>query len=249
MLRRRDVVAAGAPTTLLRTMVRRGDRQPLLRGSVVVDPWRGEAGMRRSWARSAVLTVDGAVVGLGTAAALHGLAGAPRGPRVHVVVPRAVSPGGRPLVVHQYRLRADHVVHDGGIPLTSAERPLADLVPTRDRLDALAVLDSYLRRGGRREGLRRVEGGVPPDDLQHEIRDEHGHLLARADMIFRRRRRRPGLLVLEADGQDPHGGPEARHRDRWRANALVALGHDVIRCTWRDTLSRWAIPTMVRAAL
>jgi very-short-patch-repair endonuclease len=55
-------------------------------------------------------------------------------------------------------------------------------------------------------------------------------------------------LVLEADGREVHSTPDALYRDRWRANALVALGHDVIRCTWADTLDPDRVPAMVRSA-
>ncbi len=59
----------------------------------------------------------------------------------------------------------------------------------------------------------------------------------------------PGCLVLEADGQAVHGTPEALYPDRWRADAIVALGHDVIRCTWADALDPHRVPAVVRAAL
>lgn len=96
---------------------------------------------------------------------------------------------------------------------------------------------------------RCLDDGLAPRALQEEIRDEHGHLLARTDMTFERRDPSLPALVLEADGRGPHENPDALYRDRWRANTLVALGHPVVRCTWRDTLSRLAVPTMVSAAL
>lgn len=69
-------------------------------------------------------------------------------------------------------------------------------------------------------------------------------------MPFRARRRgRTGLLLLEADGRTVHDAPEALHRDRWRTNTLVALGHAVVRCTWRDTLNACAVPLLVERAL
>lgn len=100
-----------------------------------------------------------------------------------------------------------------------------------------------------RARCRCLDDGLVPRALQEEVRDAHGRLLARADMTFDRHDPSLPPLVLEADGRGPHENPDALYRDRWRANALVALGHPVVRCTWRDTLSRLAIPTMVRAAL
>ncbi|MEJ5946329.1 hypothetical protein WDZ17_13610 [Pseudokineococcus basanitobsidens] len=95
-----------------------------------------------------------------------------------------------------------------------------------------------------------VDGGVPPDDLQVLVREGAGRPVARADIIFRRRRRpQRGLLVLEADGRAFHDTPEALFRDRERANALVALGHDVVRCTWADTCTPGRVAALVSAAL
>lgn len=95
-----------------------------------------------------------------------------------------------------------------------------------------------------------VEGGVPPDDLQVVVMTPDGHVVARGDIGFRRRRRRGrGLLLLECDGREVHSAPEALFRDRWRANALVALGIDVIRCTWADVLHPARLVAMVEAAL
>lgn len=98
--------------------------------------------------------------------------------------------------------------------------------------------------------LRCHEGGTPPDDLQVEIRDVEGALVARADMVLRRRtRRRSGLLLVEADGATAHSTADAVYRDRARANRLTALGHDILRFTWEDTIDPLAIPRAVRAAL
>ena len=121
-------------------------------------------------------------------------------------------------------------------------RGAADLWALADRR-AESPLESRVR-------LRCVEAGLPPQHLQLEVRDEHGHLLARADLAFDGRPERGDRpLLLEADGRSVHDAPEALHRDRWRQNALVALGYQVLRCTWADTLSPGAVPAMVRAAL
>lgn len=98
--------------------------------------------------------------------------------------------------------------------------------------------------------LRAVEGGLPPDELQHVVRTADGHVVGRADLAYHRRRRpRPGPLLVEADGKEVHGQLRALSEDRYRANALVAADCDVIRCTWFDTLSAHRVPAMVRAAL
>ena len=285
----RDVAAAGLPRAALRTALRRSAWVPLLRGSYLVRPELEGPALERAWARSAVLTVRGAVAGVGTAARLHGLSGVPLPHRTQVVVPVGAEVHQRPdLEPHAFALTEGDVVRIRGLPATAGVRTLAHLVPALRRLDALAVLDSALRTGlvdagglrraaelarGRRGSLavqdlwaladaraesplesrvrlRCAEGGCPPDDLQVLLRDEHGRVVARGDLGFRRRSRSGrGWLVLEADGQEVHSTPDALYRDRWRADALVALGHDVIRCTWADTLSPERVPSMVRAAL
>lgn len=284
---RAQVLAAGVPPSLLRRRLATGAWEPLLRGSYLLDPHREGGPLQRSWARAAVLTVPGAVLGMGTAAALHGLDGVPRRGAVDVLVDREVTSQRGRLRPHRFAVAPAHVVDLAGLPTTSVVRTLADLVPRLERPDALAVLDCALRLGlvdavgladaerlarcrpwargaadlwswadGRAETpiesrarLRCLDQGLVPDGLQVEVRDEHGHLLARGDMTFRRARPGAPVAVLEADGRGPHDAPRALYRDRWRANALVALGHPLVRCTWQDTVSRLAVPTMVRAAL
>lgn len=112
------------------------------------------------------------------------------------------------------------------------------------RRGPLAVADLWDLADGRAESplesrarLRCVDAGLSPDDLQVVVRDAHGRIIGRGDLGFRRRRPRPeqrtrkGWLLVEADGRDVHSTPEALHRDRWRANALMAEGHDLVRCT------------------
>lgn len=235
----------------------------------------------------------------GTAARLHGIEGVPWSGRVEAAAARQVRAEPDRLRASRRQVACQHVVDLDGLPVTSVVLTLADLVPRLSRPDALAVLDSALRRDlvdadglvaaaalvTRRRGAaaaeRRGDGRstapladlwawaderaesplesrarcrclddyLVPRALQEEVRDEHGHLLARADMTFERLDPALPPLVLEADGRGPHESPDALYRDRWRANTLVALGHPVVRCTWRDTLSRLAVPTMVRAAL
>ena len=284
---RAQALAAGLRTHEARALLARSEWLPLLRGTYLVESWRHGRELQRSWARAAVLTAPGAVVAITAAAVLHGVQGVPRSRAVDVVVDRHLRPREH-LVPHRSALEPSEVSDLDGLPVTSVERTLADLVPRLGRLEALAVLDSALAVGlvgrdgleraartavshrgyratqdlwaladGRAESplesrvrLRCCDAGLRPDHLQLEVRDEHGHLLARADLAFDR----PGdltarSLLLEADGRSVHDAPEALHRDRWRQNTLVALGHPILRCTWADTLSRGAVPAMVRAAL
>ncbi|MFF5172511.1 type IV toxin-antitoxin system AbiEi family antitoxin domain-containing protein [Micromonospora sp. NPDC000089] len=95
-----------------------------------------------------------------------------------------------------------------------------------------------------RARLRCVDGGVPPDELQIEVRDDEGHLLGIGDLGWRAAR-----LIAEADGQEPHRGPEALYADRTRQNRLVNAGWRILRFTWADTLRPDYIPYAVKAAL
>ncbi|MEZ5233447.1 MAG: type IV toxin-antitoxin system AbiEi family antitoxin domain-containing protein [Acidimicrobiales bacterium] len=68
-------------------------------------------------------------------------------------------------------------------------------------------------------------GGQPEPDRQVAIRDEHGCLVARVDLLL-------DPVVLEADGVAHHGGAEALARDRTRTNRLHAAGYVVLAFTF-----------------
>ncbi|WP_233583908.1 endonuclease domain-containing protein [Micromonospora sp. CV4] len=95
-----------------------------------------------------------------------------------------------------------------------------------------------------RTRLRCVDGRVPPDVLQLEVRDGDGYLLGIGDLGWRAPR-----LIAEADGRDAHGTPAAAFADRHRQNRLVNAGWTVLRFTWADTLQPDYIPWTVRQAL
>ncbi|SCE67908.1 Transcriptional regulator, AbiEi antitoxin, Type IV TA system [Micromonospora viridifaciens] len=95
-----------------------------------------------------------------------------------------------------------------------------------------------------RTRLRCVDGRVPPDCLQLEVRDDDGYLLGVGDMGWRAAR-----VIAEADGRDVHSAPNALFGDRHRQNRLVNAGWTVLRFTWSDTLRPDYIPSVVRRAL
>ncbi|MGC4854141.1 hypothetical protein ACLQ24_12275 [Micromonospora sp. DT4] len=95
-----------------------------------------------------------------------------------------------------------------------------------------------------RTRLRCVDGRVPPDVLQLEIRDPDGYLLGVGDLGWRRPQ-----VVAEADGRDVHSLPEAVFADRRRQNRLVNAGWTVLRFTWQDTMQPDYIPWAVRQAI
>ncbi|WBB49226.1 hypothetical protein O3597_01510 [Verrucosispora sp. WMMA2044] len=95
-----------------------------------------------------------------------------------------------------------------------------------------------------RARLRCVDGRVPPDALQLEIRDDDGHLLGIGDLGWRAPK-----VIAEADGEGPHRLPDAVFADRRRQNRLANAGWTILRFTWQDTLDPAYIPWIVRQAL
>jgi hypothetical protein len=192
------------------------------------------------------------------------------GPKL--VVRQLVVPPGEVVEVHGFRARAavESLIDTGlnssrPVALSILDSALHLKVVTQDELD-WAVLRAAGRRGvvalrrlvqiadGRAESplesrvrLICVDGGIPPTDLQHVVRDDYENVIAIGDMAWIYRRRRP--LLAEADGADVHSTPKAVFRDRVRGNALTARSYDTVRFTWQDThRPAWIVGT-VRAAL
>lgn len=96
--------------------------------------------------------------------------------------------------------------------------------------------------------LRCTDAGIPPDELQVEIRSPDGRFLGRGDLGWRLRNGR--WLIAEIDGREFHELPEALLRDRTRQNALLSSGRvELLRFTSTDIASRSTIPLAVRRAL
>jgi hypothetical protein len=121
----------------------------------------------------------------------------------------------------------------------------------RGRRGAVAARQYLTEADGRaqspletRTRLRCVDGRVPPDALQVDVRDEDGYLLGVGDLGWLAAR-----VIAEADGVGPHGTPEAIFTDRQRQNRFVNAGWMVLRFTWADTLRPDYIPYVVREAI
>lgn len=95
-----------------------------------------------------------------------------------------------------------------------------------------------------RARLACVDAGIPPDELQYEIRDQDGILLAIADMAWLKAR-----LLVELDGAEPHERPQALFRDRRRQNDLIYAGWRVLRFTWVDVQRPAYLTGTIRRAL
>lgn len=90
--------------------------------------------------------------------------------------------------------------------------------------------------------------GLPPDELQVVLRDTAGAFIGRGDMGWRR----PdgGWIIVEMDGQQVHGEPDALYRDRERQNRLLADGGVIVlRFTSRDLSRPGSIAQEVRRVL
>lgn len=95
-----------------------------------------------------------------------------------------------------------------------------------------------------RARLACIDAGIPPNELQYEIRDQDGILLAIADMAWLKAR-----LLVELDGAEPHERPQALFRDRRRQNDLIHAGWRILRFTWADVQRPAYLVGTIRRAL
>lgn len=173
--------------------------------------------------------------------------------RIHVTVPRDHADAGESGVV----------VHRRDVPVngfvTSAARTAADCARCLPWLDALVVLDAFLREGldrddvlahlwGRgcaraREAVRRADGRAESsgETVARVVLEDAGFTVqpqvyvpgvGRLDLLVE------GRVVVEVDGYAYHSTPEPFTRDRRRDARLSALGYRVLRFTWRDVVTR-----------
>lgn len=76
-----------------------------------------------------------------------------------------------------------------------------------------------------------VLGGLPVPTVQYRIRDEHGFVVARADLAYVDER-----LAIEYDGAGHFAGPQGR-RDRGRDLEVAELGWHTMRFVDDDVLA------------
>lgn len=79
---------------------------------------------------------------------------------------------------------------------------------------------------------------------QHSIRDETGHVFARADFRVAGTR---GLI--EFDGFGKYDSPRALQAEKLRHLRLERLGFVVVRLTWHDLADPARVVAMIRAAV
>jgi hypothetical protein len=78
-----------------------------------------------------------------------------------------------------------------------------------------------------------VDAGLPCPEVQYEVLDHWGRVIARLDLAYPR-----CLLGLEYDGRIAHVQMSAFDRDRERQNELLATGWTLLRFVARDVLYR-----------
>ena len=204
------------------------------------------------------------VVSCGSAASLMGRELLTPLRQVHVTVPRARVARQAGLVIHRREVPTDGL-------LTTPDRTAADCARCLPRLDALVVLDSFLREGvnradvlahlwGRgcgpaREVVRRADGRAESsgETVGRVVLEDAGlqvepqvriRGVGRVDLLVE------GRLVVEVDGFAYHSDRQRFAADRRRDAALLAMGYRVLRFTWMDVVTRPDyVVAMVRAVL
>jgi len=76
-----------------------------------------------------------------------------------------------------------------------------------------------------------IDGGLPPPEVQYEVLDRWGHVIARLDLAYPFHR-----LGIEFDGRVAHSSASSFARDRQRQNELLGAGWVLMRFVARDIL-------------
>lgn len=214
-----------------------------------------------SWAMAAALAGGaGTVVSGHSAAAVHGIG--VRGRLVEITAPGERRHPG--IECHLASLRPDDVTVHRGVPVTTMARTVFDIADRTDagltelvhrarlqRPRLLAEVELLIARA-RGPGSRLVELRLRPHltegdgPVRSVFEQEFRRALARSDLPpaqFNVRVRgvevdvlwSEASLVVELDGYAYHSNAAAFERDRERDAQLGAVGHQVVRITWR----RW----------
>lgn len=159
-----------------------------------------------------------------------------------------------------------------GLRVTTLPATLRECARTRPLEEAVAIIDSALRRklvtlrglmgrgilrravaladpqcGSVLESALRVlpsQHGLAPPYSQFVVRDG-STFVARVDFCWPDQR-----LIVETDGRRWHDPADARDADRRRGNACARLGWRILRFTWAEVIHEPAyVVTTVRAAL
>jgi very-short-patch-repair endonuclease len=175
--------------------------------------------------------------------------------QLEVQVPRTQSRVDVPGVDARRTSAAVQVV--SGLRVVSLDETLRECALSRPTTEAVAIVDSALRRGltwprraGRGALARAIqladprsgsvlesalrvllaEAGLPAPESQYVVRNGR-NFVARVDFCWPACR-----LIVEADGRRWHDPLDARAFDRRRANDCAKLGWRLLRFTWAEVL-------------
>jgi very-short-patch-repair endonuclease len=267
-----QLAAAGLSRGAIAHRVADGRLERVHRGVYVMGPVRGP------WcAEWAAILACGPWSALShwTALALCGLAKRPE--IVHVSRPAAVSFEG--VRGHRATIGAEDRAVRHGLPITRPARTLLDLAPylpavelqrlveeaLLQRLTTHRELHALAERSRGRAGVAQLRAVLRRDDEPKLTRSEAERRLlaliraARLPVPATNARvggfevdalRRDERLIVEVDGFAFHSSRAAFERDRRRDAHLTALGHRVIRVTWRQLAAEpEAVIATIAAAL
>lgn len=85
--------------------------------------------------------------------------------------------------------------------------------------------------------------GLPKPELQVEIRDAFGRLIARVDSLLN------GARIVEFDGAMKYGDAKDLVAEKWREDRLRALGFEVVRVGWLDLDHPYTTATRIGEAV
>jgi very-short-patch-repair endonuclease len=256
---RRQLLAAGVPSGVIRGRVRAGAMTRIHRGVYQVGP---VAAPRAREMAACLACGPTATLGHWTAASLWMMVRVARRHPIDVVVTdgKRARPGLR---VHRaLALPSDERTRLDGVPVTTPARTLMDLAATarprtleRAFADALdrglttaadvqGLLDRHPGRPGTR-GLRVILASGTPHLTRPEAEERFLRLIRRAGIERPETNHRvagyevdffwpDARVIVEIDGAPYHTSPGAFERDRRRDSILAARGYQVVRITWRQ---------------
>jgi very-short-patch-repair endonuclease len=262
MVSHAQLLAAELGRGAIELRLRNGRLHPYCRGVYSVGHTRLTA-RARLWAAVLACGGPGAaLLGYRAAAAPWDLTTMPSGPIDVITLRRSSSRNG--IRVHRSKsLEPQDITHIDGLPLTTPTRTIIDLAdqlaPHRlervlHRAEILRILDFAAIHarlaalpGRRSRTLRRALESLAagPQVTRSELEERFLALIAQLDLP------RPKVnvivagyevdfywpdhnLIVEADGAAAHLTPKAFEQDRVRDARLTALGHRVVRITWRQ---------------
>jgi hypothetical protein len=140
------------------------------------------------------------------------------------------------LAIIDSALRSGRIDHDTVVTLAGSVRGPGSVRARRVLAAGDGRADSVGESATRAAAL---DAGLPPPELQHEIRFGQAEFAAFTDLAWRWYRGRDVKLAVEFDGLGPHGTRNALVQDRWRRNKLEKAGWGLLEITMGDVIERY----------